>query len=234
MSISQRLFLVAAESLPQDVLDGCREASASLAAYAGEPVELAVVNEARIKDIRSTLGKFSGIRSLDVIQPPPPVAAAPMSSAPFVWREDGRPDWSAMWTGFCELALYGGPPHRGEDTALHAPEMPPDPAAVAESETIKEIRRGIWETAGLFAEPADESGWIAVTCHSRKMAAWLCASIILENVDARCEEERLFLPAAPDFELKNQVKSVITVLAKTNHYWQAHIEAMERSAIAAD
>jgi sirohydrochlorin cobaltochelatase len=62
------------------------------------------------------------------------------------------------------------------------------------------------------------------------MAAWLCASIILENVDARCEEERLFLPASPEFDLKNEVKSVITVLAKTNHYWQAHVEAMEQAA----
>jgi hypothetical protein len=29
------------------------------------------------------------------------------------------------------------------------------------------------------------------------------------------------------------VKSVITVLAKTNHYWQAHIEALEAAAAAA-
>ena len=97
---------------------------------------------------------------------------------------------------------------------------------------IAEIRRGMWETTGLYAEPAEEPGWIAVTCHSRKMAAWLCASIILENVDARCEEERLFLPASPDFDLKNEVKSIVTVLAKTNHYWQAHIEATE--GVAAD
>jgi sirohydrochlorin cobaltochelatase len=55
------------------------------------------------------------------------------------------------------------------------------------------------------------------------MAAWLCAAIILENVDARCEEERLLLPAGADFELADQVKSVITVLAKTHHYWQAHV-----------
>ena len=88
------------------------------------------------------------------------------------------------------------------------------------------MRRGIWETTGLFAEPA-EPGWIAVTCDSTKMAAWLCACIILENVDARCDGEILLLPASPDFQLKNEVKSVITVLAKTNHYWQAHVESQE-------
>lgn len=222
----QRLFVVAAESLPAAMIEGCRDFTASLAGYAGEPVELAVLNDARLKDIGSVLGKLSGVRSLEVIEPPPPVSALPMSAAPFVWREDGRPDWEAMWTDFCDLALYGGPPHRGEDTALRAPD-----ASVGEGDAtmVAEIRRGIWETTGLYAEPA-EPGWIAVTCHSRKMAAWLCASIILENVDARCEEERLFLPAGPGFEIKNEVKSVITVLAKTNHYWQAHIEAIEQAA----
>lgn len=227
MSQRQRLFVVADGSLPPEILMGCRDFSTSLAAYAGEPVELAVLNDARLKDIRSVLGKFTGVQMLDVFEPPAAVSAMPMSAAPFVWREDGRPDWEAMWTDFCDLALYGGPPHRGDDTALRAPEHPP--TGDGDSESMAEIRRGIWETTGLFAEPA-EPGWVAVTCHSRKMAAWLCASIILENVDARCEEERLFLPASPDFALKDEVKSVITVLAKTNHYWQAHIEAMEQAA----
>jgi sirohydrochlorin cobaltochelatase len=64
------------------------------------------------------------------------------------------------------------------------------------------------------------------------MAAWLCATIILENVDARCEEERLFLPAGSDFTLKDQVKSVITVLAKTHHYWEAHLASRAATAAA--
>ena len=41
-----------------------------------------------------------------------------MSSAPFVYRDDGQPDWGTMWKGFCELALYGGPPHRAPADAL--------------------------------------------------------------------------------------------------------------------
>ena len=49
----------------------------------------------------------------------------PMSSAQFVYREDGSPDWGSMWTTFCDLALYGGPPHRGEANALTAPAEPP-------------------------------------------------------------------------------------------------------------
>jgi sirohydrochlorin cobaltochelatase len=60
------------------------------------------------------------------------------------------------------------------------------------------------------------------------MAAWLCATIILENVEARCDEERLLVPAASSFALADQVKSVITVVAKTHHYWSAHIAGTAR------
>ena len=66
-------------------------------------------------------------------------------------------------------------------------------------------------------------GWLAVSCESPRMAAWLCATIILENVDARCDEERLLVPADPSFALMDEVKSVITVVAKTHHYWSAHV-----------
>jgi len=146
--------------------------------------------------------------------------SAPMSAAPMAYLADGRPDWGSMWTSYCELGLYGGAPHRGEADALTA-EVDPQPLN-AEMEAVQETIRGIYETTGLEAEPA-EAGWIAVTCNSTKMAAWLCATIIMENVEARCARERLLLPASPDFTLQDQIKSVITVVAKTNHYWQAHI-----------
>ena len=55
------------------------------------------------------------------------------------------------------------------------------------------------------------------------MAAWLGAVIILENVDARSDGDLLFVPGDRGFELKDQVKSVITVVAKSNHYWQEHL-----------
>jgi sirohydrochlorin cobaltochelatase len=54
------------------------------------------------------------------------------------------------------------------------------------------------------------------------MAAWLCAAIILENVDARMDEDRLLLPAGPAYRLRDEVKSIVTVVAKTHHYWEAH------------
>jgi sirohydrochlorin cobaltochelatase len=55
------------------------------------------------------------------------------------------------------------------------------------------------------------------------MAAWMAEAIGLENVAAHADEDRLLLPAGPDYRLKDEVKSIITVVAKTHHYWQAHV-----------
>ena len=55
------------------------------------------------------------------------------------------------------------------------------------------------------------------------MAVWMAAAIVLENVEARVEEDRLLLPAGPGYRLQDEVKSIITVVAKTHHYWSAHV-----------
>ena len=143
-----------------------------------------------------------------------------MSAAPFVWRPDGRPDWRAMWESFCDLALHGGPPHRGPDRALRTPSVAAEGAS-SDPAMLAEIRRGIWETTGLFVE-VTAPGWLVVTCGSPAMAAWLAEAIVHENVEARAEHDRLLLVAGPDYRLDDEVKSVITVVAKTHHYWDAH------------
>ena len=194
------------------------ELAAALAERVGMPVTLTTVPTRCLDAVRVVLGGAEEGRRREFTPPPRPLARAMMAAAPFVWRDDGRPDWGAMWTTFCELALYGGPPHRGPDNPLRAPER----ADEADGDVVAEIRRGIWETTGLYAEPA-EPGWLAVTCDSRRMAAWMCAAIILENVDAEVDEDRLRLPAGPGYQLKDEVKSIVTVVAKTHHYWQAHI-----------
>jgi ribosomal protein L37AE/L43A len=153
--------------------------------------------------------------------------AAPMAAAPFVWRPDGRPDWGAMWTSFCDLAIHGGPPHRGIGQALRGSRTAGDDAA-SDPAMVAEIRRGIWETTGLFAE-SPSPGWIAVTCESRAMADWLGDAIAPENVEVRVEEDRVLLPAGPRFRLDNEVKSVITVVAKTHHYGAMHGGVVARS-----
>ena len=149
-----------------------------------------------------------------------PNRAAPMASAPFVWRAHGRPDWGSMWTSFCDLALHGGPPHRGIEQALRDPRTAGADAA-SDPGVVAEMRRGIWETTGLFAEPQPPA-WIAVSCESRAMAEWVGAAIALENVTARVEDDRVLLPAGPRFRLEDEVKSIVTVVAKTHHYWTMH------------
>ena len=65
--------------------------------------------------------------------------------------------------------------------------------ASADEEMVAEMRRGIGEMTGLYAESA-EPGWLAVSCETPTMAAWMCAVIILENVTARVDDDRLLRP----------------------------------------
>jgi sirohydrochlorin cobaltochelatase len=153
--------------------------------------------------------------------------AESMSSAPFVWLPDGRPDWGSMWTTFCELALFGGPPQRGPESALRASASGPCDAAI-----LGEMRRGIWETTGLYAE-STAPGDLAVSCESPAMARWMAAAITLENVDVRIDEDRIVLPVGADYRLDDEVKSIITVVAKTHHYWQAHMSTAEQADLTA-
>jgi hypothetical protein len=210
------LYLIASSGLARSALEQYRMAAQKIADTLLESVIVAIVDTPGLAQVQTALGASGGKGYMLK-----PISTAPMGSAPFVYNDDGTPNWAAMWTTFCELALYGGPPHRSTDAALNSPGT--FGCTNAEFNAIDEIKRGIAATTGLGAEAADP-GWVAVTCRSRKMAAWLCATIILENVDARCDDVRLFLPAAHDFELHNQVKSVITVLAKANHYYQMHVE----------
>jgi sirohydrochlorin cobaltochelatase len=38
----------------------------------------------------------------------------------------------------------------------------------------------------------------------------------------RRDERILYLPAGPAFRLEHESKNVITVVAKTHHYWREH------------
>ena len=223
LALAGRVLLVVDADLPPATRQACGDLAAALADRTGVPVTLAEVPIDGIDRVRPALTGADAARVTEFAPAARGDRAAPMAAAPFLWRDDGRPDWAGMWTTFCELALYGGPPHRGPDSALRAPAAS-DPAAIpaTDDEMLVEMRRGIWETTGLYAEPA-APGWLAVTCDSPKMAAWLCAAIILENVEARLDDDRLLLPAGAGYGLKDEVKSIVTVVAKTHHYWQAHV-----------
>jgi sirohydrochlorin cobaltochelatase len=155
------------------------------------------------------------------------VAARSMGTAPLQLGPDGRVAWDAMWTRFCDLALAGGPPHRG--TLLEAV---PAADALGEPEkypaVVAEIERGIRLVTGLPIVPSKTPGWVGVRCDAEAMAIWLMRAIIVENVMVRREGDVIYLPAGPHFMLKREIKNVVTVVAKTCHYWTAHQAARRR------
>lgn len=150
------------------------------------------------------------------------VSAAPMGAAALEYDADGEVAWDEMWTGYCELALAGGAPHRG--TLLE----PVHEAAITENPekyewVLKEIERGIRLVTGQPVVRSVTPGWIGMECDNEEMALWLLRAIVVENVTVRREGNVLWFPAGPDFRLEREIKNVVTVVAKTNHYWEEHI-----------
>jgi sirohydrochlorin cobaltochelatase len=153
-----------------------------------------------------------------------------MRSAGLIYDDDGRVAWDRIWGSFCDLAMAGGPPHKGRllEPATHAAV---DAAPDRYDEVTWEIRRGITMVTDLRATPSALPGWVDVECYSDAMAAWLVRAIVMENVAATADGRRLRLPARPDFRLEKEIKNVITVIAKTCHYWLGHILPPQQYAI---
>ena len=154
----------------------------------------------------------------------------PMKSAGLKYAADGTVAWDEIWGSFCDLAMAGGPPHKGR---LLEP-GPPETIAAAPDRyraVVDEISRGVTMVTDL---PAFESapGWVRVKCYSREMSAWLLRAIVMENVAARRHDMSVELPAAPDFRIDREVKNVITVIAKTCHYWMGHMPRDQKRDIA--
>lgn len=155
-----------------------------------------------------------------------------MGSACLKYGPDSRVAWAEIWTSFCDLALAGGPPHRG--TLLEAPtpeEVSADPAGY--HLVSEEIARGIRLTTGLAAAPGPVPGWVGVPCADQDKASWLLRAVMAENVFVRTEGDALYLPAGPGFRLAKEVKNVVVSTAKTCHYWDGHLSAAQRQAAGA-
>jgi hypothetical protein len=155
-----------------------------------------------------------------------------MGSAGLKFAPDGQVAWNEMWATFCDLAMAGGPPHKG---ALLEPASRAAIAAAPDryEEVVEEICRGVTLVTDLGAYPAPIPGWIHVDCFSEAMAGWLLRAIVMENVSARTEGLALALPAAPGYRLEREIKNVVTVIAKTCHYWTGHMWLPQRRRIAA-
>jgi sirohydrochlorin cobaltochelatase len=154
-----------------------------------------------------------------------------MGSAGLKFSQDGKVAWDEIWGSFCDLAMAGGPPHKG--TLLE----PATPAALAAQpapsrQVAQEICRGIRMVTYLAVEPFPAPGWIGVDCDTWGMAEWFLRAIVMENVSARCEGTMLCLPVGPAYRLEKEIKNVITAVAKAFHYWDGHIPPSQKKTIA--
>ena len=162
--------------------------------------------------------------SYDEVQP------TSMSSAALKFAPDGKVAWDEIWGSFCDLAMAGGPPHKGK-LLLPASQSEIEAQPDSYQEVVNEICRGIHLVADLAAEPSATPGWIRVECINRATAEWLLRAITVENVAVRRNNLDLELPASPSFRLEKEIKNVITVVAKTAHYWFGHIYRDQRAQI---
>jgi hypothetical protein len=155
----------------------------------------------------------------------------PMGSAGLKYDADGQVAWDQIWGSFCDLAMAGGPPHKG---ALLPPGTEADINAQfgRYDEVAEEICRGIKLVTGLRAYVSPTPGWISVTCQGDAMAGWLLRAITMENVAVRRRGSILELPVSPNFRLEKEIKNVITVIAKTCHYWLGHMPHEQQQAVA--
>jgi hypothetical protein len=154
-----------------------------------------------------------------------------MGSAGLKFDAAGQVAWNEIWGSFCDLAMAGGPPHKG---TLLEPGLATAIAAqpLVYAHVTEEICRGVIMASGLAAEPAPAPGWVLVECYSEVMAAWLLRAITMENISVRTGGTMLELPAAPHFRLEKEIKNVVTVIAKTAHYWLEHMSRLQQRGIA--
>ncbi len=147
-----------------------------------------------------------------------------MGSAGLKYGEDGKVAWDEIWGSFCDLAMAGGPPHKG---ALLEPGSRAEIEAQPERyrEVVDEICRGIKMVTDIPAEASPDPGWVRLDCESYGMAGWLARAIVMENVSVRCDGTFIELPAGPNYRVEKEIKNVITVIAKTCHYWLDHMWA---------
>ena len=81
-----------------------------------------------------------------------------MGAAGLVYNADGKVAWDEIWQGFCDLALAGGPPHRGTLLEPVSPE-----AVLADPQdyerVLSELQRGIEMVTGLRSVRSSTPGW---------------------------------------------------------------------------
>ena len=160
------------------------------------------------------------------------IVPAPMRSAGLKFAPDGSVAWDDIWGSFCDLAMAGGPPHKGRLLGPGVADLPGGRSTDQLEHVVAEIRRGVEMVTNMPCDPAPTPGWVRVECYSGTMAGWLLRAITMENVAVRADAVFLDLPVSAAFRLEKEIKNVITVIAKTSHYWLEHMPRGQQRAIA--
>lgn len=153
-----------------------------------------------------------------------------MGTASLKYDESGNVAWDQIWGSFCNLAMAGGPPHKGtllEPGAADAVQAD----AKRYREVVNEACRGIRLVTDLAVDETDSPGWIQLFCHTQTMAEWMVRAIVVENVSARQVGSSVMLPVGPSYRIAKEVKNIVTVVAKTWHYWMFHMSRSQQRAI---
>ena len=195
-----------------------------------------------MKQVEAILGTQEQLRALDarlrIVLPEEyqacyqDVQPISMGSAGLQYDDAGRVAWGEIWDHFCDLAMAGGPPHKGKLL---------EPASQAEVEAqperykavVAELCRGIRLVSSLAVEGSPKAGWIRVMCPTPVMAHWLVRAIVMENISAHLEGSTVEVPAGPDYRLEKEIKNVVTAIAKTFHYFDGHMEGAQLQRMAA-
>jgi sirohydrochlorin cobaltochelatase len=154
-----------------------------------------------------------------------------MGTAALKYGRDGKVAWHDTWGSFCDLAMAGGPPHKGK-LLLPASQAEVEAEPERYQQVVDEICRGVEMVAFLPAERSPVAGWVRVECETAVAAGWLARAIVMENVSAACEGSALELPAGPAYRIEKEIKNVITAIAKTGHYWLDHTGPSQQRVIA--
>jgi hypothetical protein len=184
-------------------------------------------NERKLKALEEKLRIFLPEEYQDHYEDVQPVS---MGSAVLKYARDGKVAWGEIWETFCDLAMAGGPPHKG---LLLEPGTQAEIAAQSDRyrQVVEEICRGIALVSELTGEAAPMTGWVRVRCESSVMAEWLVRAIVMENISARNEGFWIDLPAGPSYRVEKEIKNVITSIAKTCHYWLYHMGQTQQHQI---
>ena len=185
------------------------------------------MNSMPLPDLNSRLNTILPEQYQDCFEELEPVS---MGSAALKYDENGRVAWDQIWGSFCNLAMAGGPPHKG---TLLLPgslkEIEAEPAKYRD--VVEETCRGIRMACDLAVDESASPGWIQLHCETDAMAEWMLRAIAVENVAVRRKDESVLLPVAPHYRLEKEVKNVVTVSAKTSHYWLYHMSRQQHRAI---